>query len=244
MLSGSQKRISWYVPGVMPLGATTTVSYKATPESGSVASQPLFINRAWVKVNDTILVSTNSTYHQGAGVSIVTFSASAGGSVYNAEPQAVDYRTTARAGILLIVPDEGYEFAGWSHDAYTSLRGEPVKADSGLMNYEEIVIYGDVDLRADFVPAIASRPDDDQFIDEEISDNTDNSDKVWSHAGELYIRTTKGATARIYTVDGLLMRELPIIADGVTTVSRLTPGVYIVTLHGGRGTKVVINYER
>jgi hypothetical protein len=130
--------------------ATDVIEYEATPEEGSVASQPLFINRAWVQVNDTVL-QTNSTYHQGAGVSIVTFSASAGGSIYNADPQAVDYRTTARAGVL-VVPDDGYRFTGWSHDGYVPHRGQFIAAASGIAHYDTLAIYGNVELTARFEP--------------------------------------------------------------------------------------------
>jgi uncharacterized repeat protein (TIGR02543 family)/uncharacterized repeat protein (TIGR01451 family) len=155
-LSGSQESISWDISGVETLDnyttvSYTTVSYKATPESGANASQPLFVNRAWIQVNDTVLVPTNSAYHQGAGTSMVTFSAAAGGSIYNAEPQAVDYSTTARTGVL-IVPDDGYRFAGWSHDAYVSHRGKPIAAASGITLYDTLAVYGDVELTARFEP--------------------------------------------------------------------------------------------
>jgi uncharacterized repeat protein (TIGR02543 family) len=128
-------------------------TFRATPVSGVIASQPMFINRAWITVSDTILIPTgNSTYHQGAGVSTVTFSAPAqGGDIYNATPQVLDYRTSPRSGIL-VVPDEGYEFAGWSHDDYISLRGERIEARSGIMHYDTLTIYGDVELHADFTP--------------------------------------------------------------------------------------------
>jgi uncharacterized repeat protein (TIGR02543 family) len=128
-------------------------SFRATPVSGASASQPMFINRAWITASDTLLIPTgNSTYHQGAGVSTVTFSApSKGGDIYNATPQVLDYRTSPAGGIL-VVPDEGYGFAGWSHDGYVSLRGERIEARSGIMFYETLVIYGDVELCADFVP--------------------------------------------------------------------------------------------
>ncbi|MDR0697865.1 MAG: hypothetical protein LBG28_01390 [Tannerella sp.] len=225
--------IRWEIPNVASFD-TVKVSFEATPESGASASQPLFINKAWVYVSDTLLVQTNNVYHQGAGVSVVTFSASVGGRLYNTEPQALDYKTSLRAGSVLVVPDEGYEFAGWSHDEYKSLRGETVKADSGIMNYEEIVIYGDVELRANFV-SVVDKPDDKKVIEEEKDDNTD---KVWSYDGDLYICTKKGATIRIYSPDGILQRQFTVAVDGTTTV-RLGHGVYIVTLNGGIGYKMI-----
>jgi uncharacterized repeat protein (TIGR02543 family) len=128
-------------------------TFRATPVSGVSASQPLFVNRAWITASDTLLIPTsNSTYHQGAGISTVTFSAPAkGGDIYNATPQALDYRTSPAGGIL-VVPDEGYCFAGWSHDVYTSLRGERIEARTGIMLYDTLTIYGNVELRAVFIP--------------------------------------------------------------------------------------------
>jgi uncharacterized repeat protein (TIGR02543 family) len=141
----------WTFGSVPPLD-TVTVRFKATPERGVNASQPMFVNRAWVTVSDTLHVPTgNRTYHQGAGVSTVTFSAAAGGEVYNATPQAIDFRTSPGDGVL-VVPDRGYCFAGWSHGAYMSLRGEMVEARAGVMRYDTLIIYGNVELRADFVP--------------------------------------------------------------------------------------------
>jgi uncharacterized repeat protein (TIGR02543 family) len=137
--------------GVASMAAPTPVAVRATPQAGSSASQPLFINRAWVTVSDTITVPTNSTYHQGAGVSLATFSAGYGGTIYNAETQALDYRTSPRAGIL-IVPDAGYRFAGWQHDAYRSLRGETIPAQSGILRYDTLTVYGNIELKAGFEP--------------------------------------------------------------------------------------------
>jgi hypothetical protein len=228
----SQTVLEW--SEVLPSMATKTVQYQTTPQSGACASQPLFINKARVRVSDTIYVYTNSTYHQGAGIAVVTFSASLGGSLFHAGEQALDYRTSPRAGIL-VVPDEGYEFAGWSHGDYTSLRGETVKADSGILHYENIVIYGNVELRARFVP-LRDKPVEKVIVEEKV---TDNSDKVWSNNRNLYIRTKKGTMTRIYTTEGILQRLFAITEDGTTTVS-LERGIYIVTLNDGVGYKVII----
>jgi uncharacterized repeat protein (TIGR02543 family)/uncharacterized repeat protein (TIGR01451 family) len=127
-----------------------TVSYRATPAPGVSASQPMFVNRAWITASDTLNIVTDSaTYHQGAGVSVVTFASVSGGSIFNAAPQAVDYRTQPRAGIV-VAPDEGYSFAGWSHDEYYSLRGSIVPARSGIMSYDTLTVYGNVTLTANF----------------------------------------------------------------------------------------------
>jgi uncharacterized repeat protein (TIGR01451 family) len=223
--------VRWEIPNVASY-ATVRVSFKATPVEGVVASQPLFINKAWATVSDTISVQTNGTYHQGAGVSTVTFSASVGGTIFNADRQALDYRTSPRGGIL-IVPDSGYIFAGWSHDTYYSLRGELIPSDSGIMNLDTLTIYGNVDLRAEFVPSVAESEKESVVAEE------DTVDKVWSHGGILYVRTTKSVTVHVYTPDGVLWR-LFAAAGGVTT-HRLAPGVYIVTLDGGAGTKVAVS---
>ena len=143
--------LTWTFANSVASMDTRTVSFKAIPQPGSVASQPLFINKAWVTASDTLLFSTNSTYHQGAGVSIMTFSAGYGGNIYNAGEQVLDYRSTPKSGIV-IAPDEGYRFAGWSHGDYTSLRGVEVKAQDGIMQYDTLIVYGDVELYANFVP--------------------------------------------------------------------------------------------
>ena len=142
--------VVWTITGVASMGVQT-VTFKATPVEGVCASQPLFINKAWITAGNTLHLPTNSTYHQGAGMSMVTFSMSVGGSIYNAQPQAIDYRTSPGKGII-IVPDEGYRFAGWSHDEYRSLRGEKIAAQSGIMLYDTLTIYGNVDLIARFEP--------------------------------------------------------------------------------------------
>ncbi len=140
--------LEWTIAGVASM-ATTTVTVKATPQAGTSASQPMFINRAWVTVSDTITVPTNSTYHQGASIGIATFSAGFGGNIYNAGEQALDYRTSPRSGIV-IVPDEGYRFAGWSHEDYISLRGKTIQAEEGIMHYDTLTVYGDIELHANF----------------------------------------------------------------------------------------------
>ena len=140
--------VQWTFPGVPSMGVITA-RFEAEPTSGAVASQPLFINKAWVKIGSMPQIATNSTFHQGAGISIMTFSASLGGTIYNATEQALDYKTTPASGIL-VVPDEGYHFAGWSHGDYVSLRGVEVKAQKGIMQYDTLTVYGNVELHANF----------------------------------------------------------------------------------------------
>lgn len=140
--------LTWTISGVSPM-TQAIVTYEATPIEGVCASQPLFMNQAWITSSDTIHISTNKTYHQGAGVSVVTFSAEKGGSVYYGEQQVLDYKTTPKEGVLAVA-DEGYLFTGWSHQAYTSLRGERIGALEGVMCYDTLTIYGNVQLMAHF----------------------------------------------------------------------------------------------
>jgi len=142
--------LRWNFASVLSMD-TRTVQFKATPPAGAVASQPMFDNRAWVQVGNLQPTPSNYTYHQGADVSIVTFSAGFGGNIYNSIDQILDYRTTPHSGIV-IAPDEGYRFTGWSHPDYLSLRGETIPAKSDIMLYDTLTVYGDVNLHANFAP--------------------------------------------------------------------------------------------
>ena len=144
----AQTVLQWTFPNV-PSMDTITVSFESTPESGVCASQPLFFNHAWVNASDTLYIKTNRTYHQGAGVSIMSFSAGLGGRIYNATEQAVDYMAAPVPGII-ITCEEGYRFVGWSHDSYTSQRGNTIDAKTGIMNYDSLIVYGDMKLHANF----------------------------------------------------------------------------------------------
>ena len=146
----SRTTLEWDISPVASM-ATTLVSYIATLQPGVSASQPLFINTAWVTVSDTLKVPTNSTFHQGGGISVTTFSAGFGGHIYNAGEQALDYMTSPASGVI-VVPEEGYHFTGWSHGDYVSLRGNTIKAKSGITHYDTLTIYGNVELRANFEP--------------------------------------------------------------------------------------------
>jgi uncharacterized repeat protein (TIGR02543 family)/uncharacterized repeat protein (TIGR01451 family) len=143
-----QNVLSWTLSGIN-LGDDSIVYFEATPASGSNESQPLYTNRAWIFIDNTLTFPTNSTYHQGAGSCVVTFSAGHGGSIYNTDPQVIDYSTSANEGVL-VVPDEAHRFTGWSHDDYISHRGKLIKARSGIMYYDTLAIFGNVELRANF----------------------------------------------------------------------------------------------
>ena len=127
---------------------TKIVTFKATPQMGVNVSQPLYINQAHITIGPD-QAATNATFHQGAGTSNVTFSAGYGGRIYHASEQLLDYSASPRSGVL-VVPDEGYRFTGWSHAAYPPLRGETIPAQSGIMLYDTLTVYGKVNLHADF----------------------------------------------------------------------------------------------
>ena len=237
-LSGNPPRIllNWTIPNKLSM-AEDSVKFEVTPQSGVLAaSQTLFPNRAWVRVSDTLIVSTNNTWHQGGGVSLMTFSAGHGGTIYNAMEQVLDYRTSPRAGVV-IVPDEGYRFAGWSHDDYISLRGETIKAQRGIMYYDTLTIYGNVTLQANFELdeyKVSQREE----ISVRPAIHTD--DNLWAVKDELYVRTTiPGSILRIFTLDGVQIRLHTILTAGETKY-KLEPGIYVVTLNNGLGMKVII----
>ena len=220
---------------------TKSVTFEAKPVSGAVASQPLFINHATVSLirvaNDTIQhIRTNGTFHQGAGISIMTFSAGLGGEIFNATEQALDYMSTPEAGII-IASEEGYKFAGWSHNGYTSLRGVAIAAQKGIMHYDTLTVYGNVELHADFVPKEESLGEEIEEVEPKTSEATD---KVWTVNDELFITTTQaGSIVRIYTTEGVLREQRTIVSAGTTAI-KISRGIYIVTINNNIGNKIMI----
>ena len=225
--------LKWTFSSV-PSTESRIARFEATPVSGAVASQPLFINHAWVEFNGVPRVQTNGTYHQGAGISITTFSASYGGSIYNANEQALDYMTTPRSGII-IAPDEGYRFAGWRHSGYTSLRGVAIKAQDNIMYYDTLTVYGNIELHAVFEPVEVVLNDEPEEVEATTSEL---EDKVWTTKDELLIMTTKpGSIVRIYSTEGVLREQHTIVSAG-TTSRKLSRGIYIVTINNNIGHTV------
>jgi len=229
-------RLRWEITS-LAAGASEVVSFEATPEPGVCISQPMFINKAYVTLVPVATYPTNETYHQGAGAGYVTFLASMGGSLFNADMQAVDYRMTPKSGIV-VAPDEGYRFAGWSHDEYISLRGEKIPAQSGIMRYDTLKIYGHVTLRANFVPNESQIKTDDATLNEQP---TAEVDQIWAAGNELFVRTSKtSGVVRIYSMDGVLQTQRIILQAGITKI-QLPAGLYVVTLNDGVGKKVMVN---
>ena len=158
----------------------------------------------------------------------MTFSASYGGNIYNAGEQALDYKATPSSGII-IAPDEGYVFAGWSHSDYTSLRGATIEAQEGIMLYDTLTVYGNVELHASFVPeeyAIA------YFLNGGTNAET-NPDKYTIESGtiELEAPEKENDTFIGWTgSNGDEPQQSVVIANGTT--SELT--FYANFLHSGR----------
>jgi hypothetical protein len=225
-----------------PSPASAVIICRASPQAGVSASQPMYINRAWVSING-VKVPTNSTYHQGAGVSLITFSAGYGGRIYNAAEQALDYGTSPRSGVV-VVPDEGYRFAGWSHPAYQSLRGATIEAQSGVLYYETLTVYGDMTLLAVFEPEpapIAALFSEIENAGLNPPADEKTTDRIWAAAGELYVKASKpGSIVRIYSMEGVLLKLQSILKAGETKI-KLPVGLYVVTLNNGLGTKIMVN---
>ena len=235
----ARRILTWKFQNVAP-DAEVKVSFDARPLSGSVASQPLFINRAMVSIvkspSDSIHLQSNGTFHQGAGISITTFSASFGGEIFNAAEQALDYMSTPSSGVI-IVPDEGYAFAGWSHGDYSSLRGATVAAQDGIMHYDTLTVYGNVELHANFVPVEASLYDEQEDVELKVSEV---EDKVWAVKDELYMQISKaGSVVKIHTLDGTLFNIHTIVSPGLSKI-KMPRGIYIIAISNKIGQKVRI----
>ena len=166
----------------------------------------------------------------------MTFSKGLGGNIYNATEQVLDYMSKPASGVV-IAPDEGYVFAGWSHDNYLSLRGAFIEAQSAIMLYDTLTVYGNVELHASFVPVEESLDDDEEEV---VIKSLETDDKAWAVDDELYIRTNNpNSVVRIYSLDGVLRGQHTIIMPGTTT-KKLSRGIYIVTINNGVGVKLLI----
>ncbi|MDR1723550.1 MAG: hypothetical protein LBR84_06410, partial [Tannerella sp.] len=249
--------LKWVINNLAPL-KDTVVSVTVSPQSGAVASQPLFVNYAVAAVpypwadsvdlhysfphkglSDSLYVKTNATYHQGAGVAVVTFSASVGGAIFNAEPQAADYRTTLRyASSLIVVPDSGYVFVGWSHPAYVSLRGVEIPATYGILSLDTLVIQGDVELTAMFEAENLNKVPN--LVKVEETTAAAPTPAIGSSGNELFARTASdNAILRIYTPEGVLRYQHLLLSKGVHKF-RLPSGVYVATLNRSPAFKIII----
>jgi hypothetical protein len=65
--------------------------------------------------------------------------------------------------------------------------------------------------------------------------------KIWAANDELFVRTSNpGNILRIYSVEGVLLKQQTIIHAGETKI-KLSDGLYVVTLNHGVGQIVSIN---
>ena len=62
---------------------------------------------------------------------------------------------------------------------------------------------------------------------------------IWSYSGNLYVRISKPSTLRVYSVDGMLVKQANNLGTGAYEFP-LPKGIYIVTLDNGLAEKIVI----
>jgi hypothetical protein len=107
------------------------------------------------------------------------------------------------------------------------------------MHYDTLTIYGHVELYANFQPEKSLNKNNRM---EAVSNQpTPEEDKIWAVENELFVRTSKqGGVVRIYSVDGILVKQQIILHEGETKI-KLPEGVYVVTLNNSIGKKVFIN---
>jgi uncharacterized repeat protein (TIGR02543 family) len=142
--NATTREVTWRITGT--LGTSGTVSVKVIPPANSDGA--LYVNRAKVLYDSGARAEiTNSTYHAGK-MFTVTFSASTGGTITNGTAQTLDYRDSVRTGVTP-VPDTGYSFAGWSHDAYTDRKVATVAAQSNVADLK-FLAHGSYNLKANF----------------------------------------------------------------------------------------------
>jgi len=62
--------------------------------------------------------------------------------------------------------------------------------------------------------------------------------KIWSEGGNVYVKIDQPAIVRIYSVDGILVKQLS-MGEGIRTIS-LPSGFYLVSLNSEKTTKVYV----
>lgn len=134
------------------------VSYKATPVSFTTDTMK---NTALVISDEPIPArsylppikyefQTDTTYHVGV-VCEVSFdyepATPPGTHSGDDSTQIVNYGKHPKAGVV-VTPPPGRKFVGWSYPAYTSVKGKNMPAALGIIEYDTITVYGDIDLTA------------------------------------------------------------------------------------------------
>jgi hypothetical protein len=72
-----------------------------------------------------------------------------------------------------------------------------------------------------------------------IIQETASEKNIWADGGNLFVKIDQPAIVRIYSIDGVLVRQLS-MSEGLTTIS-LPQGFYIVSLNNKTGVKVFIS---
>lgn len=85
------------------------------------------------------------------------------------------------------------------------------------------IIDGKIDIGAYEYPEVGGGTSNDEILTEENS-------PIWADAGNLYIKTEKPTTIRIYTVDGTLYRQINKASEGTKVIS-LPSGIYFISLN-------------
>ena len=80
-----------------------------------------------------------------------------------------------------------------------------------------------------------------EFHDDNSGNEIMSQHKImWGHQGDLYVKISRNATVRIFSINGTLVRQLDNLAEGLHVITSLPGDVYIVTLSSGETAKIVI----
>ena len=68
---------------------------------------------------------------------------------------------------------------------------------------------------------------------------TNTANRIWSDAGNLFVRIDRPSTLHIYSVEGLLIQQIP-MSEGIKSIS-IPQGFYFVSLNNEAATKIYIS---
>jgi hypothetical protein len=121
---------------------------------------------------------------------------------------------------------------------YRLLSGSPL-INKGLNTFVTLTddLDGQTRIYGDHVDIGAYEWQDDDSGNEVFPAN----ESIWSHRGDLFVKIGNYATTiRIYSVNGLLIRQINNHGEGLHTITSLPRGIYIVTLSTGETAKIII----